>query len=185
MINDISNINAIEFQSNFNNNFELLVYRLNKLKTLSPFDYCNHFEWLTYSDSIITQFRAMFMENQQKKTNYTYQIFLKDIGENEKADAIDKYLDQAFFNSSIMELKNKNEVLSIRSAVKFIADKFICHYDNVNSYEKARMNLIMATLSNFNNKSINNLDVIVRRIVVISKTIVPGQLEHQSNLQQT
>lgn len=70
---------------------------------------------------IIVQLRAMCIESPKLKNNYTAQILLRKIGEHELADRIDTMLDQPFIAGSDM---------TVRKAIKILADGFICHYDN-------------------------------------------------------
>lgn len=75
----------------------------------------------TYFDMIIVQLRAMCIESPNLKNNYTAQILLRKAGENELADKIDKMLEQSFIPGS---------ELTVKKAIKILADGFICHYDN-------------------------------------------------------
>ena len=71
---------------------------------------------------IIVQLRAMCIENERYKNNYTAQILLRKIGEDALANNIDKMLSEEFYDGSIQ--------VSIKTALKIVADEFICHYDN-------------------------------------------------------
>lgn len=75
----------------------------------------------TYFDMIIVQLRAMCIESPNLKSNYTAQILLRKVGENELADKIDNMLEQPFIAGSDM---------TVKKAIKTLADGFICHYDN-------------------------------------------------------
>jgi hypothetical protein len=75
----------------------------------------------TYFDMIIVQLRAMCIESPNLRRNYTAQILLRKVGEDELADKIDNMLEQPFIAGSDM---------TVKKAIKILADGFICHYDN-------------------------------------------------------
>ena len=75
----------------------------------------------TFFDMIIVQLRAMCIENARLKDNYTAQILLRKIGEDELANRIDAMLEQNFIDGTDM---------TVKKAIKILADGFICHYDN-------------------------------------------------------
>lgn len=154
--------NYNRFFDMFNFNLNMLLKRLLKIRKISPLDPNNKVEWFTYFDCIITQLREMFIENERYKNNYTYQNFLTLYGKNDIVTKINSFLETPFFDESILD--SNGEVLSIKNAIKFIADKFICHYENTSLEELDRQELISSTLSNISNNSINNLEVILTRI---------------------
>jgi hypothetical protein len=124
-------------------NLDLLLYRINKLKALEPE---NQFEFLTYFDSALVQFRAMFLEFEKK--NFTIQNFFRKHNRSDIASAIDDYLNQPFDYQDKESSESGNEFNMLREMIKFVTDKFICHYDKTNSLELGRVNYISATLSN-------------------------------------
>ncbi|HPS59108.1 MAG TPA: hypothetical protein PK514_13470 [Spirochaetota bacterium] len=154
--------NYNRFFNMFNFNLSMLLNRLVKIRKINPLDSNNEVEWFTYFDCIITQLRAMFIENERYKNNYTYQNFLTLYGKNDIVTKINNFLETPFIDESTLD--SKGEILSIKNAIKFIADKFICHYENTSLEELARQELISNTLSNLSNNSTNNLDVILTRI---------------------
>lgn len=93
--------------------------------------------YLTLFDSVIVQLRALFLE--KGKDNYTFQNFFIASGRPEIANKIDEYLDDPF------DAQNSR---SIRIALKFISDKFICHLDKIDRNDIGNANYIMSTLSN-------------------------------------
>lgn len=74
---------------------------------------------------MIVQLRSLFCENSRYENNYTIQILLRKIGEYKLADQVDKLLQEELV-----------EEISIRKAIKFIEDKFICHYDKIEPSDK-------------------------------------------------
>ncbi|HQQ51317.1 MAG TPA: hypothetical protein PLZ29_08980, partial [Spirochaetota bacterium] len=168
MINVEEEITAhAEFYESFNFNLSLLMKRYLKFKNISPYDKNTEVEWFTYFDCLITQFRAMFIENEQNKNNYTYQNFLNLYGKHEVVSAINTYLNEPFINEDFFDFNG--EILTIRNAIKFVADKFICHYDKTSLEERARQELISNTLSNVSNNSVNNLEIILTKIFKMLK----------------
>lgn len=112
------------------------------------------FEYLTIFDSVITQLRAMLLEKGKK--NYTFQNYFNEVGKPEVAQKIDEYLDSPF---------DPQNSRSIRTALKFISDKFICHFDEIEPIDLGTANYIMSALSN--PYSDTNLKEILRELTKI------------------
>lgn len=132
----------------FQFNVEQLNYRINKAWHIDTTRKENHSEYLMVFDSALCLFRAMFLEKENK--NYTYQNYFRSMGRQDIADKIDNYLDNNAYSNGV----------SIRNALKFLSDKFVCHVDNVSEINIATANYYMATLHNpyakFNMKEIMN-----------------------------
>lgn len=113
---------------------------------------------ITYIDMIIVQLRAMCIENERYKNNYTAQILLRKIGEDALANNIDKMLSEEFYDGSIQ--------VSIKTALKIVADEFICHYDNFDGEKSHRISLaeifINRLMSPYEEK---NLDYIMKVLI--------------------
>lgn len=110
----------IQFVVHFNVHYKLLVERYKHLVAIDRPGM--NLDISTYQDMIVVQIRAMFIESANLQNNYTGQNLLRILGEPELAEKIDTFLDSPF-----------NEIyadLSIRKALKTMADKFICHNDN-------------------------------------------------------
>lgn len=153
----VKDIELARFISQFSLNMDLLSYKLSKLKSIDPKNKEYHFEYLLLADSVIVQFRAMLLEN--KTSNYTFQAYFKNIKREDIAVKIDQYLDQGF-NAYDQEQKDAGEVnyRSIRKAMKFISDKFICHFDNVTDMDIGNANYIMAETANpYSDRYINKM----------------------------
>ena len=107
---------------------------------------------------IIVQLRAMCIENERYKNNYTAQILLRKIGEDALANNIDKMLSEEFYDGSIP--------VSIKTALKIVADEFICHYDNFDGEKSHRISLaeifINRLMSPYEEK---NLDYIMKVLI--------------------
>lgn len=113
-------IEFVQFVSHFNVHYRLLIERYKRLIAIDKQEM--NLDISTYQDMIVVQIRAMFIESANLRSNYTAQNLLRILGESDLADKIDTYLDSPF-----------NEIytdLSIRKALKTMADKFICHNDN-------------------------------------------------------
>ncbi|MBQ3289543.1 MAG: hypothetical protein IJH50_09065 [Kiritimatiellae bacterium] len=89
--------------------------------------------WVTYFELIVVQLRAIACETQgaTSKKNFTVQGILTRLGEGE----LKKHFDQ-FMNTSIGRDRFGRQY-SYRDAVKTLADKFICHYDNYDETENS------------------------------------------------
>lgn len=118
-------------------NIDLLNYKLSRLEQIDVHLKENQFEYLTVFDSAVVQVRAMLLEKGKK--NYTFQNYFKEIGKPDIAQEIDAYLDTPF---------DGHDDISIRTALKFLSDKFICHLDEITATDLGNINYIMATLSN-------------------------------------
>lgn len=110
--------NLGDFEKRFFNNLDLLISRINKLKVAER----GSLDYWTYYDVILTQIRAMFIETPKLKKNYTVQNYLINIGQKEIADEIQTYMDKELY-----------EGMSFKEAVKVSVDKFIAHYDKVDT----------------------------------------------------
>lgn len=139
------------FSTQFIFNIEQLNYRLERLSQINPNDASNNKEYLMVFDAAIVLFRSLFLEKGDK--NYTFQNYYRLIGQPEVAEAIDNYLDSRF--------ESWSEV-SIRTVLKRIADKFICHVDSITLEDLGLINAAMAKLCNpaFD----NNFQNIVQRL---------------------
>lgn len=142
------------FSTQFIFNIEQLSYRLERLSQINPSDASNNKEYLMVFDSAMVLFRSLFLEKGDK--NYTFQNYYRLIGQSKVANAIDEYLDTRF--------ESWSEV-SIRTILKRIADKFICHVDCITLEDLGLINAAMAKLCNpaFD----NNFQNIVQRLNII------------------
>ncbi len=119
------------FLKSFSIHYQILLDRYAKYKELDKLDNDN-LDVGTYFDIIIVQLRALCLENSSNKNNYTIQTLFRKFNKPEYADRIDAMLDQEFLPAS---KKADNMPFTVRDALKTLADKFICHYDN---FEKKR-----------------------------------------------
>lgn len=106
---------------NFNIHYSLLLKRYSRFKEINVIG-GNDIDVITYFDMIIVQLRALCIENSRYRNNYTVQVLLRKMGEDKIAEKIDELLNQDFFRDS--------SEISIKMAIKMLADNFICHYDN-------------------------------------------------------
>lgn len=102
----------------------------------------------TYYDVVLTQMRALFIENKREKDNYTVQNFLIQIGIEEYAEKIDNYLSETMLSNE----------LSLRDGIKLSVDKFIVRNDNVTDKEVNDEKLYRSKLTQANGEySIGNI----------------------------
>lgn len=117
----------MEYIEHFNIHYNLLLRRYSRFKAID--DIANtDIDVITYLDIIIVQLRALCIEDNRLKRNYTAQILLRNVGEEALANKIDAMLDEPFFSYRCN--------FTIRKAIKTLADCFICHYDNFDGNEK-------------------------------------------------
>ena len=115
-----------QFIKHFSKHCQLLLARYSKYKDLEKVNN-DDIDVGTYFDIIIVQLRALCIESPNLTNNYTVQTALRRIGKVEYAERIDKMLEQQFM--PCVDCKT-GDPFTIRMALKTLADKFICHYDN-------------------------------------------------------
>lgn len=98
-------------------------------------------EYFALYDSILTQVRALFIENSRYKNNYTVQVFLMKLGLSKPSEEIDTYLNSEFITG-----------VSIRDAIKISVDRFIVHYDHVSKEEEHIEMICREHLTDMNNE---------------------------------
>lgn len=117
----------------------------------------------TYFDIIIVQLRALCIEAPYLEKNYTAQIALRKIGRAEYADRLDKMLEQEFMPGVYSKT---GEIFTVRMALKTLADKFICHYDNFDGANSDGWGLGLVIEKRLMNPyNIPNLDTIMSEVV--------------------
>lgn len=137
-------------------NLEQLEYRYNRLVEIDTFNKGNQCLYLMTFDSFIVLFRAMFLEKGDKQ--YTLQNYFRLNGQNNVADKIDTYLNSCFYDG---------DTVSIKTVLKFIADKFVCHVDPISRMDLGLANAYMAALGNPYVK--NNIRNIMKQLFDIIK----------------
>lgn len=149
-------IELMKYINNFNIHFSLLLRRYERFKQINKLGN-KDIDVITYFDMIVVQLRALCIENGRYKKNYTAQILLNKVGEEELARKIDDMLEQNFFCDS--------SEINIKQALKILADEFICHYDNFDGdiHELSLADIIMKRLCNPYEKV--NLDYIMKVLV--------------------
>lgn len=110
-----------QFIKYFSVHYKLLLSRYMKYKSLEKINN-DDIDLGTYFDIIIVQLRALCIESPHLENNYTIQTALRRMGKAEYADRIDRMLEQQFLPCA--------DTFTTRKALKMLADKFICHYDN-------------------------------------------------------
>ena len=121
-------IQLLIYCKNFDVHYALLLRRYERFKEINVpgnFD----IDIITYFDMIVVQLRALCIENNIYKNNYTAQILLRKLGYSDLANRIDRMLGESFF-------EEVSPPMTIRDALKLLADKFICHYDNYDAPEQ-------------------------------------------------
>ena len=132
-------------------NLEQLEYRFARLSEIDTTKKENQKEYLMLFDSFLALFRALFLEKNEK--SYSMQNFYRTKGQDKIAQKIDNYLDSQMFSWSEM---------SIRTVLKFLADKFVCHIDPITRIDLGNANAFMNHLGNPYGK--NNLHDIMDNI---------------------
>ena len=125
-------LELFDYIKHFNVHFTLLLRRYKRFKEINTVPNVD-IDVITYIDMIIVQLRAMCIESERYKHNYTAQILLRKVGEEELADKIDAMLNEDFYDGS--------RQVTIKIALKILADEFICHYDNFDGEKLHRMSL--------------------------------------------
>lgn len=116
----------LNYAERFDMHYKLLLRRYERFKQVN--DPMNmDIDVITYLDMIVVQIRAMCIESPNRTKNYTIQNLARKFEENEIADRLDAMLDQDMFSYM--------PGVSIRKALKLLADKFICHYDEIPTLE--------------------------------------------------
>ena len=151
-----------QFIKYFSIHYKLLISRYMKYKELDKINN-EDIDVGTYFDIIIVQLRALCIESPHLQNNYTVQTVLRRIGKEEYADRIDKMLDQQFMPGVNCRT---GEFFTTRKALKMLADKFICHYDNFDGSNSDGWGLGLAIEKRLMNPyNTPNLDTIMAEIV--------------------
>lgn len=111
-------LELFEYIEHFNIHFKLLLRRYKRLKDIYSIQNAKDIDVITYIDMILVQLRAMCIENERYKNNYTAQILLRKIGEEDLANKIDEMLNEEFYDGSMQ--------VNIKKALKILTDEFIC-----------------------------------------------------------
>ena len=151
-------LELFEYIEHFNIHFKLLLRRYKRLKDIYSIQNAKDIDVITYIDMILVQLRAMCIENERYKNNYTAQILLRKIGEEDLANKIDEMLNEEFYDGSMQ--------VNIKTALKILTDGFICHYDNFDKDKSYKISLsdifINILLSPYEEK---NLDYIMKVLI--------------------
>ena len=151
-------VELFEYIEHFNIHFKLLLRRYKRLKDIYSIQNAKDIDVITYIDMILVQLRAMCIENERYKNNYTAQILLRKIGEEDLANKIDEMLNEEFYDGSMQ--------VNIKKALKILTDEFICHYDNFDKDKSHKISLadifINILLSPYEEK---NLDYIIKVLI--------------------
>lgn len=111
---------TLKYIKHFEIQYNMLLNRFDRfLKIDEPFN--DNIDIGTYFDIIIVQLRAIFIESPKLKNNYTVQNLMIKIGKPELANRLDDIFDKCVIEDSTW---------TVRETIKFLADKFICHYDD-------------------------------------------------------
>lgn len=134
------------FDDAFNFNLKLLSFRIEKLRDMNQLDRTTKFEYITYFDAIVVQFRAMLLERRQH--NFTFRAFLEKKERTDLIEKIDAILEQPL-DASQTEMKEAGETFySLKKGLKFITDKFVCHNDNTDRTEQGMQDYVFSLLTN-------------------------------------
>lgn len=138
---DIDKIDGKLFDSTFCEQFafnmQMYEYRLKRVLSIETSIQENQMEYLMAFDAFIALFRGLFLESFPKC--FTVQNYFKAVGRDDIAGKIDAFLDGPF---------NEYSDETIRRALKFIADKFVCHLDPISLEDLGLANAYMSALKN-------------------------------------
>ena len=119
MPEEINQTNS-EVLDNFLMHYNLLLRRYARFKEINQAQNTD-ISVLTFLDIIVVQLRAMCIESKNiEEKNYTAQRLLRMEGRDDLAQEIEKMLEEPF--AEIIGM-------TTRDALKYFADKYICHYD--------------------------------------------------------
>ena len=118
-------------------NMQMYDYRLKRVLSIDTMIQENQMEYLMAFDAFIALFRGLFLERDKKC--YTVQHYFTALGRDDIAQKVDAFLDSPF---------NEYSSETIRKALKFLADKFVCHLDPISSEDLGLANAYMAALKN-------------------------------------
>lgn len=125
------------FGDQFAFNMQMYEYRLKRVLSIDTSIKENQMEYLMAFDAFIVLFRALFLES--FKNCYTVQNYFTALGREDIARKIDAFLDGPF---------NEHSEETIRRALKFLADKFVCHIDPISLEDLGLANAYMSALKN-------------------------------------
>lgn len=146
-----------EFIKHFNIHYKLLLRRYARFREINDV-YNNDIDVITYLDMIVVQLRAMCIESPNLKKNYTAQILLRKLGEEVLAEKLDTMLNKEFIPGATN--------LTIRKALKILADGFICHYDNFDGLNNETWGISAIIESRLRNPyDSHNLDYIMKTVI--------------------
>lgn len=136
-MDNYSKVYCTPFSEQMAFNMDMFNYRFQRMMNIDTTQPDNKMEFLMVFDSTIMLFRALFLEN--RTDNYTLQNYFRNTGREETAQKIDNFLAQPFCDWDNRSRKN---------AMKFIADKFVCHLDNVTNEDIGLCNSMISHLMN-------------------------------------
>lgn len=104
------------FDETFFSYYILLTKRAERLQTLN----IKSFDYQTYTDMCLVMIRALLIESERLKENYTLQNFLEKHERPDLVVTINDYIDQPI-----------NKLMTLREALKIAVDKYIAHNDKM------------------------------------------------------
>jgi len=140
-LTDWSKIRDVSIYINhFNTHYRLLLERYKRFCEID-YIYNTDIDVITYLDIIVVQIRSMCIENKNYKKNYTAQNLLRKLKRDDLADKLDIMLNAEFKKGVFTDFPTS-------TALKLLADKFICHYDAADDEQWAMARLIERQLRN-------------------------------------
>ena len=164
----------IEYSNHFNEYYQLLLDRYERFCELRESE-----EWSldldTYFEMIIVQLRALLLERGSNVVtgNYTIKNILSLSEDTEAWNVVEKTLNEVMISGNGI----KQDCL-LRDAIKIIADKSICHYDNFyreGSHSWELIQLLKKMLMDKTEKV--NLDILMKCIISILRDGVELSLD--------
>lgn len=150
------------------NNLTLLTERCARLRKLKQ----DPLSWITFFESIVVQLRAIVCENRvHVEKNYTVQGVLSRLGCFELRESFEDFLDTK------IGCDRSGYEYSYREAIKRLADKFICHYDNYDVTESKDAVPIEIYCDLIDILKAGTIDVLVDKVVKTIRQAIERNIE--------
>lgn len=149
-------------------NLTLLTERCARLRQVEQ----DPLSWITFFESIVVQLRAIVCENRgHVDKNYTVQGVLSRLGCVELRESFESFLD------TNIGCDRSGYRYTYREAIKRLADKFICHYDNYDITESQNAVPIEIYCDLINILKTVAIEELVRKIVVTVRQAIEQNME--------
>ena len=104
------------YDETFLSYYKLLSQRVERLRGLDK----ESFDYQTYTDMCLVMIRALLIESDRLRENYTLQNFLAKHSRSDLVTTVNAFIDQSV-----------NKMVTVREALKIAVDKYIAHNDTM------------------------------------------------------